>query len=52
MHHEFEWEVLWGMISCGGLTTNGKGTEKVIEDMLDANVGVVFIPHRTKHKQK
>ncbi len=40
------------MISCGGLTANGKGTKNAIKDMLDANVDAVFMPHRTKHKQK
>lgn len=46
MHREAEREILKGLIKCGVLTTCGEeDVGKVIEEMLEVDLGAIFMPH-------
>ncbi|KAL9187096.1 hypothetical protein ACHAXT_010816 [Thalassiosira profunda] len=49
MHREAEREILKGLIGCGVLTTGGADVATAIEDMLDADLGAIFMPHGMGH---
>lgn len=48
MHREAEREILKGLIECGVLKS-GKDADKVVEDMLHADLGAIFMPHGMGH---
>ena len=49
MHKVAEREVLKGLIKCGVLTDCGKDLNEVIEGMLEADLGAIFMPHGLGH---
>ncbi|KAL7546506.1 hypothetical protein ACHAWF_009835 [Thalassiosira exigua] len=52
MHRAAEREILRGLIGCGVLTVGGKDdrdVDAVVEEMLDADLGAVFMPHGMGH---
>mmetsp|Transcript_11876 Transcript_11876/g.18246 ORF Transcript_11876/g.18246 Transcript_11876/m.18246 type:complete len:581 (+) Transcript_11876:77-1819(+) len=49
MHREAEREILKGLIGCGVLDGGGKDLDEVIETMLDADLGAIFMPHGLGH---
>ena len=51
MHREAERTILKGLIKCGILTVgdDGQDVDKVVEEMLDADLGAIFMPHGMGH---
>ncbi len=48
-HRAAEREILKGLIGCGVLNDCGKDLDEIIETMLDADVGAIFMPHGLGH---
>ena len=50
MHRESERAILRGLIKCGVLNTNGRDDlTQVVEEMLEVDLGAVFMPHGLGH---
>jgi len=50
MHQNAEREILKGLVKCGVLTTAGTDDiAKAIEEMMDAELGAIFMPHGMGH---
>mmetsp|Transcript_28811 Transcript_28811/g.52149 ORF Transcript_28811/g.52149 Transcript_28811/m.52149 type:complete len:617 (-) Transcript_28811:176-2026(-) len=50
MHREAFRHILKGLIKCGVLTAGGEeDVDKVVEEMLDADLGAIFMPHGMGH---
>jgi len=49
MHRAAEREILKGLIGCGVLDDCGKDLDEVIESMIEADLGAIFMPHGLGH---
>jgi Xaa-Pro dipeptidase len=49
MHRVAEREILKGLVGCGILDDGGKELDEVVETMIEADLGAIFMPHGLGH---